>query len=96
MRIAIVGAGAAGLAAGRTLAAQGHDITIYEKSRGFGGRAATRRTHDCALDHGAQYLEVDLRRRAEYAGQVFGYGAGRAARDARGAPGAPLRGLPAV
>jgi len=58
MRIAIVGAGAVGLAAGRTLAGQGHDITVYEKSRGFGGRAATRRTHGCALDHGAQYLKV--------------------------------------
>jgi len=58
MRIAIVGAGAAGLVAGRTLAGQGHDIVVYEKSRGFGGRAATRRTHDCALDHGAQYLKL--------------------------------------
>ena len=58
MRIAIVGAGAAGLVAGRTLAGQGHDIIIYEKSRGLGGRAATRRTHDCALDHGAQYLKL--------------------------------------
>ncbi len=58
MRIAIVGAGAAGLAAGRTLAGLGHEITVFEKSRGFGGRAATRRTHDCIIDHGAQYLKV--------------------------------------
>jgi len=58
MRIAIVGAGAAGLAAGRTLAGQGHEVVVYEKSRGLGGRAATRRTHDCALDHGAQYLTL--------------------------------------
>jgi len=58
MRIAIVGAGAAGLVAGRTLAGQGHEIIVYEKSRGLGGRAATRHTHDCIVDHGAQYLKI--------------------------------------
>ncbi len=58
MRIGIVGAGAAGLAAGRRLAAAGHEIVIYEKSRGVGGRAATRRTHGCTFDHGAQYLKT--------------------------------------
>ena len=58
MRIAIVGAGAAGLAAGRTLTGQGHEVVVYEKSNGLGGRAATRRAHDCVLDHGAQYLTL--------------------------------------
>jgi len=58
MRVAIVGAGASGLTAGRWLAAHGHEVTVYEKSRGYGGRAATRRTHDCVFDHGAQYLKL--------------------------------------
>ena len=58
MRIAIVGAGASGLAAGRWLAEHGHEVTVYEKSRDYGGRAATRRAHGCVFDHGAQYLKL--------------------------------------
>ncbi len=58
MRVVIVGAGASGLAAGRRLAGAGHEVVVYEKSRGYGGRAATRRTHDCVFDHGAQYLKL--------------------------------------
>jgi len=58
MRVVIVGAGASGLAAGRRLARAGHEVRVYEKSRGYGGRAATRRTHDCIFDHGAQYLKL--------------------------------------
>jgi hypothetical protein len=33
------------------------DVTILEKSRGVGGRAATRRKHGCRYDHGANYLK---------------------------------------
>jgi predicted NAD/FAD-dependent oxidoreductase len=58
MRVAIVGAGVCGLAAGRRLAALGHEVAIYEQSRAIGGRAATRRTHGCLIDHGAQYLKT--------------------------------------
>ncbi len=58
MRVAIVGAGVAGLAAGRRLQAQGHEVFVFEQSRELGGRAATRRTHGCILDHGAQYLKT--------------------------------------
>lgn len=67
MRIAIVGAGASGLVCGRTLVAQGHQVVVFEKSRGLGGRAATLHMHGCVVDHGAQYLRLpgdlpDLRR----------------------------------
>ncbi len=58
MHIAIVGAGAAGLVCGRTLAAQGHQVVVFEKSGGFGGRAATRHVQGCLVDHGAQYLRL--------------------------------------
>lgn len=58
MRVVIVGAGASGLAAGRRLAGAGHEVVVYEKSGGYGGRAATRRTHGCIFDHGAQYLKL--------------------------------------
>ncbi|WP_216819140.1 NAD(P)-binding protein [Thiohalocapsa sp. ML1] len=72
LRIAVVGAGVAGLAAARTLADQNHVVTLFEKSRGRGGRAATRRIEhagrEIAIDHGAQYFtarDPRFRRRVE-------------------------------
>ena len=56
--IAIIGAGMAGITAARTLAQAGHSVTVFEKSRGFGGRMATRRTPFGSFDHGAQYFTV--------------------------------------
>ena len=59
MKIGIIGAGIAGLTAGRILSKAGHDVTVYEKSRGLGGRLSTRRTHHSPpfkIDHGAPYL----------------------------------------
>jgi len=55
-RIAIIGAGMAGLAAARLLRDHGLTCTVFEKSRGLGGRMATRRTQDLTFDHGAQYF----------------------------------------
>ncbi len=55
-KIAIIGAGMAGLAAAGRLAARGVASVIFEKSRGFGGRMATRRTGDLQFDHGAQFF----------------------------------------
>ncbi len=58
LHVAIVGAGMAGVAAARTLLQAGHRVTLIEKSRGFGGRMATRRTEFGGFDHGAQYFTV--------------------------------------
>jgi hypothetical protein len=55
-KIGVIGAGLAGLAAARTLQDQGHRVTLFEKSRGPGGRASTRRYGDVGCDHGAQYF----------------------------------------
>ncbi|WP_018872481.1 NAD(P)/FAD-dependent oxidoreductase [Thioalkalivibrio sp. ALJ16] len=55
-RIAVIGAGIAGLAAARDLAARGYACTVFEKSRGLGGRMATRRAGPLRFDHGAQYF----------------------------------------
>ena len=52
-RIAIIGAGLAGLSAARALTAAGHTPVVFEKSRGLGGRLATRRTEFGPIDHGA-------------------------------------------
>lgn len=58
-RVAIIGAGMAGLAAARRLTQSGVKLTIFEKSRGLGGRVATRRINGCILDHGAQIIKPD-------------------------------------
>ena len=52
-RVAVVGAGAAGLAAARTLAAAGVFVVVFERSKGFGGRIATRRVGPYTFDTGA-------------------------------------------
>lgn len=54
--IAIIGAGIAGLSCAVRLLAAGHAVEVIEKSRGAGGRAATRRGEDWQCDHGAQYF----------------------------------------
>src|SRR5687768_17355885 len=69
MRVGVVGAGIAGLSAARALKMAGHDVAVFEKSRGPGGRVATRPLHAIemprgmagarlAFDHGAQYFTV--------------------------------------
>lgn len=60
MELGIIGAGMAGLTAAHWLHENCPDITItvYEKSRGVGGRAATRRLHNAVFDHGAQYIKA--------------------------------------
>ena len=57
-RIAVIGAGIAGIACARTLAQAGHLVTVFEKSRGAGGRMSTRNTEFGAFDHGTQYFTV--------------------------------------
>jgi len=66
MRIAVIGAGVAGLSAARALHDRGHEVRVFEKSRGLGGRAATRRGEGISFDHGAQYFTArDLAFRKE-------------------------------
>jgi len=57
--IAIVGAGVAGLAAALRAREAGFTPIIYEKSRGPGGRLASKRTRDDAsVDIGAQFFTI--------------------------------------
>ena len=56
--IAIIGAGMAGVTCARTLRQAGHRVTLFEKSRGLGGRMATRSSAYGSFDHGAQYFTV--------------------------------------
>lgn len=57
--VAVVGAGLAGLAAARRLNAAGLACRLFDKSRGLGGRMATRRVGELQFDHGAQYLRAE-------------------------------------
>lgn len=56
MRIAVVGAGIAGLACARGLADAGQAVALFESGDRPGGRVATLRTELGGFDHGAQYL----------------------------------------
>lgn len=67
-QIIVIGAGLSGVVAARHLAEAGLSVKILEKSRGFGGRMATRRLRTspiaiaidspipAGIDHGAQYF----------------------------------------
>jgi len=50
---ALIGAGIAGLSVAAELSVNGHTVSLYDKSRGPGGRCATRRSAFGAFDHGA-------------------------------------------
>jgi hypothetical protein len=66
--VAIVGAGMAGAACAQRLLGAGCRVSVFEKSRGAGGRMATRRVnwldaegqqHACHFDHGAPAFEAE-------------------------------------
>jgi hypothetical protein len=61
-RVAVVGAGMAGLACAGALRQRGADVTVFEKGRVPGGRVATRLTEHGSFDHGAQYFTVRTHR----------------------------------
>jgi len=55
--VAIIGAGCSGLAAAHELRDAGFAVTVFEKSSGVGGRAATRNQQGFIYDYGAQYIK---------------------------------------
>jgi len=57
-KIAVIGAGMAGVSCARTLVQAGHQVTLFEKSQSIGGRMATRDSAFGTFDHGAQYFTV--------------------------------------
>lgn len=68
----VVGAGLCGLAVAAGLAESGVPVTVLDKSRGLGGRLATRRADRWQFDHGAQYLRP---KSAVFAAWLDGIGA---------------------
>ncbi len=57
-KIAVVGAGIAGLACARTLTQAGHTVTVLEKEAAVGGRMASCDSPFGSFDPGAQYFTV--------------------------------------
>ena len=78
VRIAVVGAGIAGLACALELSRADALVTVFERSRGLGGRLGTRRQGNFAFDHGAQFVTARRRSFVKYV-EVAGR-AGAAAR----------------
>ena len=66
-RVAVVGAGIAGLACARVLQDAGFAVTVFDKGRAPGGRACGRRRGAARFDHGAQYFTVKDGRFKTYA-----------------------------
>lgn len=62
VRVAIVGAGIAGAACAASLRDAGLAVTLFDKSRGVGGRMSTRRVQaegaEFQFDHGAQHIQA--------------------------------------
>jgi len=68
VKVAVVGAGIAGLSAARALHGRGHIVRVFDRAQTVGGRCATRVMHalelprglsgEVAFDHGAQYFTV--------------------------------------
>jgi len=56
MKVAIIGAGVAGMTLAKNLIQRGAQIEVFEKSRGLGGRLTTKRFHWGHVDIGAQYF----------------------------------------
>lgn len=63
--IAIIGTGLAGLSAAQALHAAGVEVQLFDKSRGSGGRMASKRSDAGSLDLGAQYFTARDRRFVE-------------------------------
>ena len=65
--IGVVGAGVSGLMCARTLMDHGCQVQVFEKSRGYGGRMATRRSGESLqFDNGAQYFTARDKRFVRY------------------------------
>ena len=55
-RVAVIGAGIAGLSCAVVLQQAGLKVSVFDKSHGVAGRMSTRREGDWQCDHGAQYF----------------------------------------
>ena len=88
-QIAVIGAGLAGLTVARMLADAGHSVTVFDKSRGLGGRMASRRRDGWRFDHGAITLRPSIDDFAAFLSQSEQQGYAAEWQDADGWTGLP-------
>ena len=69
---AVIGAGMAGIAVARTLMQAGHQVSVFEKSHGAGGRMATRNTPYGNFDHGRVLFERTIHN-LDFGGNRLGF-----------------------
>ncbi len=72
-RVAVIGAGLSGLVAARELH-ECSEVTVFEKSRGLGGRMATRYGADFEFDHGAQFFTAKSLKFQEFLAPLISQG----------------------
>lgn len=74
MKIAIIGAGIAGLVAGRELTLAGHDVTVIEKGRSIGGRLSSVEVGESGAlaDQGVSWITANRPEFRPYASQLLG------------------------
>lgn len=58
LKVGIIGSGISGLSCAHQLIQAGHEVVIFDKSRGVGGRMSNRSYDVWSADHGAQYFTV--------------------------------------
>ena len=66
MKVAVIGSGMAGLTAARILEAAGAMVTVFDKSKGTGGRLSSRSFEGGWIDHGAPYCSSHLPKFMEF------------------------------
>ena len=59
-KIAVIGAGIAGLSCAYELQKAGHNVTVFEKESYIGGRMATRTKEGLPFDIGADHLQIGM------------------------------------
>ena len=75
INIGVIGAGMAGITCANYLFSKGFKVTVYEKSRGLGGRMATKRINsELSIDHGVQYINVNTPAFKKYLDQCISNG----------------------
>jgi renalase len=88
-RVAVIGAGLAGLSCARVLRRSGAYVEIFEQERVIGGRVGTARIGVVPFDHGAQYITARSERFKAYIDELVatGYAARWNARASSGEEG---------